>query len=226
MTTIAVSPNKKLQKGYQDLSKLCRQAEHGIAKAQARLGAAYYNGFFTYKVGRLLWRKKYLIYLENNPTEAVRWLQMAAKQNHSGAIRMLGHCYRDGFGVDINWKEAASLYEKVRGVYMNEELGKLYEQGGYGLQRDIKRAYQYYKETDGEGFYIIQPHHVTESKVAKLKELILQEDPNYFGRRKSDSENDWYGGICAMVEASVSSNVCWNLGDSSFAFSSYQVLGR
>ena len=161
------------------MSKLCLQAERGKAEAQFRLGAVYYSGNFRFKFGRFLRKKLYVLKVEENPTEAVRWLQMAVKQKHDKAIRLLGMCYFDGIGVEINWKEAARLYEKVRGVYMNETLGEMYEKGGYGLERDLKRAYYEYSETDAGGFYIIQPHHVAEHKLDELYELIRQEDPDW-----------------------------------------------
>lgn len=78
--------------------------------------------------------------------EAVRWLQAAAGNEHTGAMVELGKLYRSGIGVLQDFKQAAKWFETAAGIGDPEgmrELGRLYRDG-IGFRRDPVQAYVWF----------------------------------------------------------------------------------
>lgn len=84
-----------------------------------------------------------------NASEAVRWLQSAAENHHTGAMVELGRLYRSGVGVLQNfgdaakWIETAAVLGDPEGMH---ELGRLYRDG-VGFERDIVQAYVWFNRS-------------------------------------------------------------------------------
>lgn len=84
-----------------------------------------------------------------NATEAVRWLNAAAEQDHTAAMVQLGKLYRSGLGVLQNfgnaakWIETAAVLGDPDGMH---ELGRLYRDG-VGFDRDTVKAYIWFSRS-------------------------------------------------------------------------------
>lgn len=75
----------------------------------------------------------YIYYRKSkNYEEGLKWLRAASKQNHRRAIRDIGVCYEEGYGVKKNLTEAKKCYLKAK------ELGYSAE---YDLERLAKKGY-------------------------------------------------------------------------------------
>ena len=58
----------------------------------------------------------------------------------------MGELYENGLGVAKNYKIAAEYYEAAVDLgyeEVAEDLARLYETGGYGLKKDIRKSKQY-----------------------------------------------------------------------------------
>lgn len=87
-----------IQKIYEDysLKKVKLLAEKGDANAQYDLSERYSRGIGGVQQD---WEK------------AIMWVNLAAKQNNSGALNSLGYFYNNGFGVKKNIKLAFKYYQ-------------------------------------------------------------------------------------------------------------------
>lgn len=108
--------------------ELIEAAELGDIGSQAILGRCYY-------VGDTLGIKK-------NEEYAVKWLSLASSKKDPRAMRWLGHCYRDGYGVEENqttacrlYKESYSLGSGLSGYYYARQI-----LNGEGIKRNEKKA--------------------------------------------------------------------------------------
>jgi TPR repeat protein len=87
-------------------------ARHGDAKAQFKLGRAYYEGLFGFEV---------------NYEEAVLWFTRSAEQGTEEAQFYLGKCYLNGTGAEkdsdkaVYWlKKAAAIGSGDAGLLLDE----------------------------------------------------------------------------------------------------------
>ena len=108
-------------------------AEQGDAAAQFDVAQCYRQG---YVVGY-------------DAKQAYEWYQKAAKQGHAGALKALGHAFRNGwYGVDKNLDRALDYYTRAA------EQGDMEAQHwlgyclahGIGIQTDNKRAVEWYQK--------------------------------------------------------------------------------
>ena len=145
-------------------------AEQGEADAQHNLGVAYHNGQGVPKdlQTALYWFEKAALagqpyaqanlgwsymsnYLELVPDYrlAMEWNLKAAYQGSAAGSENIGLLYENGWGVPVNYLEAASWYEKainqVGGSGQAElQLGSFYEHG-LGVQKDLTAAEMLYR---------------------------------------------------------------------------------
>jgi TPR repeat protein len=106
------------------------RAERGDAEAQYRMGM----------MARFGWG------MEKDTAGAVRWLRLAADQNHALAQAELGTMYRLGRGVPEDAREAARLLRAAAqaGVGIAQlAIGRMYRDG-VGVQRDLVEAYAWF----------------------------------------------------------------------------------
>jgi TPR repeat protein len=78
---------------------------------------------------------------------ATKWFELAAAQNHPGALTVLGYHYEKGYGVVADPVKAASLYKRAAdqgsadGMF---NLARAYE-NGIGLTADKNESIKYYQ---------------------------------------------------------------------------------
>lgn len=102
-----------------------KAAELGDANAQFEMGTSITVG----KIDRPL-------------SDGVKWLELAAKNNHIQAINNLAICYQQGIGVEKDMKKAFSLYSLAvsKGDAMAEfNVGQAYY-FGLGVERNLSKA--------------------------------------------------------------------------------------
>jgi TPR repeat protein len=119
---------------------LKRDASHGNAGAQARLG-------YFYETGRGG--------LARDDREAARLYKLAADQGHSGARNNLGLFYREGRGgLTKDDREAARLYKLAAdqgNAYAQQNLGAFYRDGRGGLAKDDREAARLFRLSADQG---------------------------------------------------------------------------
>lgn len=85
--------------------------------------------------------------------EAVKCLIKAAEQNHANAQTLLGLCYYNGEGVNVNYEEAVKWFEKAA-TNGNAEgqlnLGLCYSKG-HGVEQDADKAFNLFKKSAEQG---------------------------------------------------------------------------
>jgi uncharacterized protein len=89
-----------------------------------------------------------------NYGEAIKWFELAAKQNHAGAQLNLGLLYKNGRGVLQDFTVAGQWFEKAaRQGHPEAEyhLGTLYKVGE-GVPHDMKQAYAWYNLAAAHGY--------------------------------------------------------------------------
>jgi TPR repeat protein len=115
-----------------------RAAENGIPLAQRILGSQYLTGDDG---------------LDPNPTEALRWLTLAAEAGDPGAMQNLAVAYGGEHGIErddaaaLEWYARASEEGLARATYA---LGQYYE-AGRGVPVDIKQAAMFYRAALEQG---------------------------------------------------------------------------
>lgn len=115
---------------------LLKAAESGDADAQYQVGGLHYSAG-----------------VENDPSKALRWYRLAAKQGHSDAMNNIGAMYFYGTGVERNLKAAAQWFTdgasngNMVSQYM---LGALYS-GGLGVAVDRGAAKNWYERAANQG---------------------------------------------------------------------------
>ena len=85
--------------------------------------------------------------------EAIVWLKKCAEKNNTDAQLMLGQCYRDGIGVDIDTYESIKWYEKAAetgSIKANIELATIYKKGA-GIEVDISKSIEWYEKAAALG---------------------------------------------------------------------------
>jgi len=102
------------------LAELLKNAEAGDAKAQYKLGLAYYEGCKGPPVKSSTGIIHVRIILRQNTSLAADWFRKSAAQGFSEAQFMLGKCYLAGNGVEKN-KEEAIKWWKVASDQGNKE---------------------------------------------------------------------------------------------------------
>lgn len=121
---------KKTQKVY-------LKAEKGNKKAQCVIGVYYYYG----KCG-----------MPRDFKKAAYWYYQSAKSGYAPAQYMLGRCYANGQGVDMDEEKAFYWYEKssARDLDGLHETAFCYEQG-IGVRDDIRKAVKLYEKAARRG---------------------------------------------------------------------------
>lgn len=123
--------------GAPSFEELKNKAESGDADAQAIIGVYYHLGEDV----------------EQNLSEAVKWLRKAAEQGHPEAQFNLGICYENGDGVEQNYSEAVNWYLKAaeQGYALAQyNLGRCYEKG-IGVEQNYSDALNWYIQSANNG---------------------------------------------------------------------------
>lgn len=102
------------------LARLLKEAEAGDAKAQYKLGLAFYEGCKGPPAKSSTGIITVRIILRQNTSLAADWFRKSAAQGYSEAQFMLGKCYLVGNGVEKN-KEEAMKWLKVATDQGNKE---------------------------------------------------------------------------------------------------------
>ena len=103
-------------------------AEQGDAKAQ-------------YSLGRFYCEEK------DNRSEAFRWFNKSANQNHDDALTCLGCCFQHGYGTSKDYDKSLELYLKsasLNNCRAQASLGKCYYMGQCGVNIDYKKAFEWF----------------------------------------------------------------------------------
>ena len=113
--------------------------------------------------------------VEKDLKKAVQYYTLAANQEHANARCNLGRCYQNGKGVEKDLQKAVEYYTLAanqedaetqnRAICENGEgvgnadaqcnLGRCYE-SGQGVEKDLKKAVQYYKLAANQGHLFAQ----------------------------------------------------------------------
>ncbi|MBQ7576730.1 MAG: sel1 repeat family protein [Synergistaceae bacterium] len=82
---------------------------------------------------------------KNNHSEALKWFDKAAQQNHVRALRIAGNMYKRGIGTEINSQKAFEYYIKAdelgKDSWAQTAIGHMYQTGQY-VKKDLKKALQ------------------------------------------------------------------------------------
>jgi V8-like Glu-specific endopeptidase len=106
-------------------------ADQGLAKAQERLGALYYDGRGV----------------PQDYAEAVKWFRLAAEQGNANALYALGLMYHNGQGVPqdhteaVKWFRLAVLWGRADAQY---NLAVMYA-NGQGVPQDYAEAVRWFR---------------------------------------------------------------------------------
>ena len=99
-------------------------------------------------------------YVENsvvpfNAEKTFYWASKAANKGYGLAQNLLGGLYLNGVGVETNYEEAVAWFEEsIKNNVHESEIGlyQCYEQGGYGIEQNLHKAFlhlrNYAKRTD------------------------------------------------------------------------------
>ena len=149
------------------LHNLALNIWHTNKEAQYNLAMNYINGTNVIK---------------KDLPEAIKWLELASKQNHIGAMYQLGMCYLNGLGVQKDPKKAFEYLEDSAMAGDRDaqyQLGLMYRDGN-GLAADNALAYAWFKiASQGGGLDIIKIRDTT------LKSLT----PDELSRAQSNYED-------------------------------------
>ena len=88
-----------------------------------------------------------------NYAKALKWFQMAAKQDELTALRNLGYMYEHGEGVATNYMKAIEWYEKgasLDDAISQYNLGNIYY-NGTGVEKDYTKAFEWYLKAANNG---------------------------------------------------------------------------
>ncbi|TGB70774.1 sel1 repeat family protein [Escherichia sp. E4930] len=112
------------------ISTLHKMAESGDVDAQSLLGWEYYQPRYDTKP---------------NVQEAIKWFELAARQDHGDALLALGDIYYSGTLIRVDYAKAYALFNQAtqRGVNLAwSRLGMMYANGQY-VEVDCKKAKEY-----------------------------------------------------------------------------------
>lgn len=121
----------------QTASLTLQTAMQGNVEAQALLGQILLDGHG----------------IQKDPSLALQWFQIAARQNHAMAANMAGRCFEHGWGHEIDCSQAVHYYQQAAhmgldwGLY---NLANLYATGRGVLPNDPK-AFQLYWQAAHKG---------------------------------------------------------------------------
>ena len=125
-------PNDVLMKKLEEHNEMVRQAEQGDADMQCQLGMKYLFGLFP---------------VSQNHTESVKWLRIAAEQEHAVAQYNLGVCHYNGDGIPEDKAEAIRLFRKAAEQAhppAQYNLGVCYANGD-SVSQDYAEAVKWYQ---------------------------------------------------------------------------------
>ncbi|WP_070969595.1 tetratricopeptide repeat protein [Vibrio sonorensis] len=108
------------------------RAEAGEAQAQYELATWYQSGEQS---------------LKQSDEIAMQWYEKAAEQDHALAQTSLGFIYEQGYGVDVDYKQALQWYEKAASQWYEVamyRLGRLYE-FGLGVEQNYEQSAYWYR---------------------------------------------------------------------------------
>lgn len=113
---------------FQAYSFYKKAALRGMPNAFVNVAQCYFNGLGTKKdlLKSRAWFEKgaeygyrvaqtnagYLYIMEENYDKAFYWLTKATEQGSPNAMEMLGMCYENGWGTEVNMQKANELYRK------------------------------------------------------------------------------------------------------------------
>jgi clan AA aspartic protease (TIGR02281 family) len=80
--------------------------------------------------------------------EAVKWYRLAAEQGHVPSQERLARIYQDGVDLPKDYAESAKWYRLLGDA---QNLGYIYEQGGFGVARDFAEAVKWYRRSADTG---------------------------------------------------------------------------
>lgn len=88
-------------------------------------------------------------YDQRDYKRALALLRPLAQAGHSDAISRMGQMYIHGEGVTQNYATAKDWFEKLAANYPKGYwfIGRLYEKGGPGLEKDLAKACDYYRKS-------------------------------------------------------------------------------
>jgi TPR repeat protein len=84
--------------------------------------------------------------VDKNDREGLAWFMRAALQGDLDALNMVGRCFENGWGCEIDAARAAAHYHQAADkghAWAQYNLGHLYLDGS-GVPRDAQKAYRYY----------------------------------------------------------------------------------
>ncbi len=122
-----------------DIEKCIEAAEDGNSEAQESLGVCYYLG---------------ILGVEKNGEKAFQLASKSAKQGLPEGLDLLGDCYKNGFGTDIDEKKAFECYKKAaKKDYTNAigDLGECYLKG-IGVEQDKEKGVELLEEATERDF--------------------------------------------------------------------------
>lgn len=117
---------------------LLKNATNGDIRAQYEIGLKFLSGNDG---------------VEKNINQALKWLKVAANNEHTGARLKLGKLYLDGVDVDRDYRTAASWLEKAAFAGDSEAqltLGDLYK-NGQGVEQNSTTAIMWYRKSANQG---------------------------------------------------------------------------
>ncbi|MCU4677221.1 sel1 repeat family protein [Catenovulum sp. 2E275] len=129
---------EQMQSYTQLLSKMRIQAKNGDAQAQFKLGLEYYLAELV---------------TQDLPL-ALKWLNLAAKQNHQNALNLLAYFYLVGEGVEQNTEQAIKLYlqsAELGNAQAYYQLAELYLKGEQ-VEQNIELAIEYFERSANLGY--------------------------------------------------------------------------
>lgn len=129
--------------GTEDFRQMLTLAENGDTEAQCQVGLMLDQGLIV----------------KRDPGEAFKWLVKAAQQGHPGAQRAVADFYYSGRApVERDLKKAAHgvILSALQGdINAAGSLGNWY-QNGFGLEKDLAKAYAWYRQVPLRGQQIAE----------------------------------------------------------------------
>lgn len=145
-------------------------ADGGYVKAQAALGATYFQGMEGLDQNYALSEKYLLMAAKKDNTDAqafisflyiameeydkaLLWARKAAQMDHPQAYFALGRIYDEGLGVEVDHKEGLKWYEKSadRGDADAQNIvGNIYLNADY-VENNSQKAFNYYQMAASQG---------------------------------------------------------------------------
>ena len=124
------------------IERVMKHAKAGKASAQARMGTVYLYGTEGFPVDN---------------SQAMKWLQLAADQQHAGALSALSEIYHEGYDelVEKSYEKAFSLLTQAAdmGYAMAQyNLGQKYYTGEGGIEVDALLGMKYISLSYDGGF--------------------------------------------------------------------------